>query len=137
MIYENKNLGGTVEILAADVFTAIPIAVQGSAVVKAGTPLTASGAVSSTGSDAAGILLYDVDPTVNPNAALVVQGVIDLKKAQAHSGVTLNAEALKAAVPGVVLRDNIGVNADDTGENEGDTGENEGDTGENEDDTGA
>nr|DAN94891.1 MAG TPA: Head decoration protein, Viral protein.95A [Caudoviricetes sp.] len=113
------NIGGTVEILAADDFIAIPIAVTETSLVKAGTPLTlagkkatvtegSSGAPSTT--DAAGILLYDVYPEDNPNAALVVQGVIDQKKAEAHSGVTLDAVALKTAVPGIVLRNNIGVN---------------------------
>ena len=55
-----------------------------------------------------------MDPAENPNAALVVRGIIDQKKAEAHSGATYDAAALKTAVPGIVLRDNIGVNAADT-----------------------
>ena len=102
--------GGTVEILASKDFQAIPIKVAtpdgGGTVVKAGTPLTADGA-STTGSGAVGVLLYDVDTAANPNAAAVVQGIIDATKAQAHSGVTY-VSALYSALPGIVFRTNIG-----------------------------
>ena len=50
----------------------------------------------------------------HPNAALVVRGIIDQKKAEKHAGMTYDAAALKTAVPGIVLRDNVGVNAADT-----------------------
>lgn len=126
MIFAENEITGTVEILASKDFQAIPIkvAVPGSIVdgkfvpaddpvVKAGTPLTADGA-STTGAGAIGILLYDVDTATNPNGAAVVIGIIDSVKAQAHSGVTYAAAALKSALPAVILRDNIGVNADDT-----------------------
>lgn len=83
MNFAKTTYGGTVEILASKDFQAIPVKVAGSSVVKAGTPLTAAGE-STTGSGAIGILLYDVDPTKNPNAAAVVQGIIDATKAQAH-----------------------------------------------------
>lgn len=122
MVMDVTTVTGTVEILASKDFQAIPIkvAVPGSTVdgtfvpaddpvVKAGTPLTSAGA-STTGSGAVGILLYDVNTAANPNGAAVVQGIIDKTKAQAHSGVTY-AAALATALPGVVLRDNIGVNA--------------------------
>lgn len=114
MIFQKTTLAGGVEILASKDFQAIPVTVaapQSGTVVKAGTPLTDAGA-STTGSGAIGILLYDVDTAVNPNGAAVVHGIIDKTKAQAHSGVTY-ADALTTALPGVVLRDNIGVNADD------------------------
>lgn len=110
MNFSKTTYGGSVEILASKDFDAIPItvAVPGSGtVVKAGTPLTASGE-STTGSNAVGILLYDVDTAKNPNAAAVVRGIIDSKKAQAHSGVEYNASNLKSALPGVVLRGDIG-----------------------------
>lgn len=55
-----------------------------------------------------------MDPSEYPNAALVVRGIIDQRKAEKHSGVTYDAAALKTAVPGIVLRDNTGVNAADT-----------------------
>lgn len=121
MVMDITTVAGSVEILASKDFQAIPIkvAVPGSTVdgtfvpandpvVKAGTPLTAAGA-STTGSGAVGILLYDVDTATNPNGAAVVMGIIDKTKAQTHSGVTY-AAALATALPGVVMRDNIGVN---------------------------
>ena len=99
MKFSKTSVGGTVEILAADDFVAIPIKVDETSTVKAGTPTSYA--------TAAGMLLYDVDPTENPNGALLVQGVVDKAKAQEHSGVTLDTTF---AVPGIILRDNIGVN---------------------------
>lgn len=112
MIYQTTEVGGTVEILAADEFKAIPIKLAAtSGVVKAGTPITAAGAADTDGAAAAGILLYDVDVARNPNGAIVVEGIIDLTKAKAHSGVSgMTAANLKTAVPGIVCRENIGVN---------------------------
>lgn len=109
MNFSKKTVGGDVEILASKDFQAIPIKVatpgEGT-VVKAGTPLTSAGA-STTGASAVGILLYDVDTALNPNGAIVVQGIIDSEKAQAHCGVSYNTSDLKSALPGIVLRDNI------------------------------
>jgi len=112
MKMKQTTAAGTVEILASKDFQAIPIevATPGSGtVVKAGTPLTSAGE-STTGSGAVGILLYDVDTAANPNGAIVVQGIIDSTKAQAHSGVTY-VSALYSALPGIVFRTNIGVNS--------------------------
>ena len=112
MVMDITTVAGGVEILASKDFQAIPVKVATPAsgtVVKAGTPLTSAGA-STTATGAVGILLYDVDTAENPNGALVVQGIIDATKAQAHSGVTY-AEGLAAALPGIVLRTNTGVNA--------------------------
>lgn len=123
MKMKSTSVTGTVEILASKDFTAIPFTVTETTAVKAGQPMTLDGKkatyTAGTGgaagtTNANGILLYDVDPTENPNAALVVQGVIDGKKAASHSGATIDAAALKAAVPGIVVRENIGVTADDT-----------------------
>lgn len=111
MKFTTTNVAGAVEILAADDFVGIPIKVAGTGVMKAGTPLTAAGAKSADGAGAAGILLYNVDTAANPNGTIVVQGVINQKKAEAHAGVSYDEAALKTAVPGIVLRDNIGVNA--------------------------
>lgn len=99
MKYTNTSIGGSVEILASKDFQAVPVCVQSSEPVKAGTPMTFGGMI---GSDFPpdGILLYDVDPAENPNGALVVHGIIDGEKAQAHSGVSLK----KFKVPGIVLR---------------------------------
>ena len=108
MKFTEVTVDGTVEILAADKFLGMPIKVSGNNVVKAGTPLTAAGA-STTGENAVGILLYDVDPTENPNGTVVTHGYIDAAKAQTHSGVTY-ASAIYAALPAITFRTNIGVN---------------------------
>ena len=106
MNFAKTAYAGTIEILASNDFQAIPVKVAGSSVMKAGTPLTAAGE-STTGANAIGILLYDVDPAKNPNGAAVVQGIIDATKAQAHSTVTY-VDALYSALPGIVFRTNIG-----------------------------
>lgn len=106
MKFAKTNYAGTIEILASNNYQAIPAKVAGSSILKAGTPITAEG-TSTTGSGAIGILLYDVDPTKNPNGAVVVQGIIDAVKAQAHSEVSY-ADALYSALPGIVFRTNIG-----------------------------
>lgn len=113
MKFKTTEVGGTPEILAASDFDAIPFTVTEAAPVKAGALMTIQGKKAAAAS-ADGVLLYDVDPAKNPNAALVVRGIIDKKKAEEHSGVTYDAAALKTAVPGIVLRDNIGVAAADT-----------------------
>lgn len=116
MKFAETSIAGGVEILASNDYQAVPIKVatpsgEGvtTTIVKAGTPLTAVGA-STTGANAVGVLLYDVDTAENPNGAAVVQGIIDATKAQAHSGVTY-ASALYTALPGIVFRTNIGVNS--------------------------
>ena len=110
MKFNQTSVGGGVEILASKDFQAIPVKVatpgEGT-VVKAGTPLTDAG-VSTTGSGAIGVLLYDVDTAENPNGAAVVQGIINATVAQSHSGVSY-ASALYEALPGVIFRSNIGV----------------------------
>lgn len=116
MKFAETTIAGGIEILASNDYQAVPIKVatpsgEGvtTTIVKAGTPLTAAGA-STTGANAVGVLLYDVDTAENPNGAAVVQGIIDATKAQAHSGVTY-ASALYTALPGIVFRTNIGVNS--------------------------
>ena len=113
MIYATKAINDSVEILVGltDMHTLTPIkgATPGSGtVVKAGTPLTSAGE-STTGANAVGILLWDVDTAVNPNGTVIQSGPIDSTKAQAHSGVTY-ASALYSALPAVQFRTNIGVN---------------------------
>lgn len=99
-------------ILAADTYVAIPFTVTESGVVKAGYPMAKTGkkASATTGvsdaavTDAIGILLHTVDPSVNPNGALLIQGVVDQKKAKASSGFSFTADdvaALHKAVPAV------------------------------------
>lgn len=113
MIMDISTYGGSVEILASKDFQAIPVKVvpaddATTTVVKAGTPLASTGKPT-TGSGAIGILLYDVDTAVNPNAAAVVAGIIDSTKAQSHSGVTY-VSALYSALPAITFRTNIGTN---------------------------
>lgn len=109
MKFSKTSVGGTVEILAADDFVAIPICVTETAAVPAGMPMTAAGkkVAATSYATAVGMLLYDVDPTENPNGALLVQGVVDKKKVESHASITLDDTF---AVPGIILRDNIGVN---------------------------
>nr|DAE78502.1 MAG TPA: Head decoration protein, Viral protein.95A [Caudoviricetes sp.]DAM73738.1 MAG TPA: Head decoration protein, Viral protein.95A [Caudoviricetes sp.]DAQ60253.1 MAG TPA: Head decoration protein, Viral protein.95A [Caudoviricetes sp.]DAV73131.1 MAG TPA: Head decoration protein, Viral protein.95A [Caudoviricetes sp.] len=100
-------------ILASNDYTAIPFTVTETAAVKAGYPMTKAGK-KATSATADGILLYDVDPAENPNASLLIRGVIDTKKAAASSGFTYDTDAiaaLKTAIPGIFCRDNISVNA--------------------------
>ena len=116
MKFAKTAYAGTIEILASNDYQGVPITVAtpgSGTVVKAGTPLTAAGEAT-TGSGAVGILLYDVDTAANPNATIVVIGIIDAVKAQAHSGVTY-ASALYSALPGIVFRTNIGATGE-TGE---------------------
>lgn len=116
MNFSKTTYDGSIEILAADEFKAIPVKCGAPAagnIMKAGTPLTSAG-VSTTGASAVGILLYDVDVTKNPNGAAVVEGIIDSAKAQAHSGVEYSVSDLKAALPGVYLRGNISAKQDVT-----------------------
>lgn len=105
------ELNGGIEILASDDFQAIPIEVTETALVKAGTPLTKAGKKALAGTGAAGYLRYDVDPTINPNGALVVDGIVDYAKAKTNAGITASLADLQAAIPNVILRDNTGVNA--------------------------
>ena len=80
----------------------------------AGKKAAVSGDSGSKTINADGILLYDIDTAENPNACLLIRGVIDIKKAAASSSFTYDADAIKAlktAVPGIFCRDNISVNA--------------------------
>ena len=110
MNFSKTTLNGTVEILASKDFTAIPVDVtkateyNNETYLPAGTPLSFS--ATNDFYPGSGILLYDVYPVTNPNAALVVKGVIDAKKAQEHANVTYTSEIM-AAMPGIVFRFNV------------------------------
>ncbi len=112
MKFKKTAVGGTVEILASKDFQAIPAKISGTEVVKAGMPITAAGAAAPDGTGAVGILLYDVDPTANPNCALVVIGIVDWAKCKEHSGATATAATMADVLPAFTVRDHIGVNAD-------------------------
>ena len=109
MKYSTSSVGGTVEILASSTFQSIPAKISGTEAVKAGMPITAAGAPIKAGTGAVGILLYDVDPTVNPNCALVVSGIVDWTKCKANSGATATGTAMKGILPGSTFRDDIKV----------------------------
>jgi hypothetical protein len=70
-------------------------------------PITDAGAAAAAGTGAVGILLYDVDPTENPNCALVVSGIVDWTKCKSNSGATASASDMKAILPGITFRENI------------------------------
>lgn len=97
--------GDTVEILATDLFEAVPLAITETAAVKAGMPITQDGKKAADGSGAIGILLYDVDPEANPNAAIVVEGIVDWGKCKAHSGATATAEEIAKVLPKITFRE--------------------------------
>lgn len=110
MRYSTKTVGGTVEILAADTFTGIPVCLAPSdTVYKAGTPIDDANAAALDGDGAVGILLYDVDTSINPNGTIVVAGVIDYNKIVANAGVTASVGDLKDAMPAICFRSNINV----------------------------
>lgn len=106
-------------ILAADTYVAIPFTVKETNAVPAGYPMaktglkaavTTSTSAADAATDAIGILLHTVDPAVNPNGALLIQGVIDVDKAKL-SGFTYSANdiaVLKKAVPAVFCRTDVG-----------------------------
>lgn len=103
-----KKIDERPEILAADNYFAVPVLCHGSDVIKAGTPMTAAGAVALDGYGASGILLYDVDPTQNPVGSLVVHGIIDYAKAKQNAGITATAATLQSAIRCIRFRTDIG-----------------------------
>ena len=116
MYYGSNSKLGMKEILATDAYQAVPIKVaapEEGNIVRAGTPLTSAG-VATTGENAVGILLYDVNTDENANAAIVVSGLINAVAAQAWSGVTYDVSALKAALPGIRVRTNVKTEGGDT-----------------------
>lgn len=100
--------GDTTEILANDHYVAITKALNfagnSTGIFKAGTPIGADGKAATTTSNvsnAVGILLSDATAD-NPNGTIIVHGFIDTAKAQANSGVTIDA-ATKSALPMVLF----------------------------------
>ena len=107
MKFTKTSVGGTVEILAADDYTAIPIKVAGSSVVKAGMPMKYDGTSVAAGTASNGILLYDVDPNENPNGSLIVAGVVYWANCKSHSGSTATAATLTGFLPAFAFLGNI------------------------------
>lgn len=85
---------GDVEILNRKNFEAIPMTIDASALVKAGTPINASGVpvTATPWTGAYGILLYDVDPKVNPQGTIVKKGFLNKGRIQAHLGSAITLD---------------------------------------------
>ena len=110
MQYEQTEYVGDVQILNRKPFEAIPMTLDftsvvtklanGKKVVKAGTPIGATGTVDNTAT-VVGILLHDVTED-RPQGTLLKKAYINTAVAKAHSGVTIEA-AVKAALPMIVF----------------------------------
>ena len=110
MQYEQTEYVGDVQILKRKPFEAIPMTLDfssvgtklanGKKVVKAGTPIGATGTVDNTAT-VVGILLHDVTED-RPQGTLLKKAYINTAVAQAHSGVTIEA-AVKTALPMIVF----------------------------------
>lgn len=109
MQFESKTIGAKVEILNRDGYEGVPVTLDftvvtetenGRKIVKAGTPIGATGVVDNTAT-VKGILFWDVYED-RPIGTILKKAYINTAKAQAHSGVTISAEA-KAALPMVVF----------------------------------
>lgn len=111
MMFKDATFAGDVQILKRPPFEGIPItldftnvtakdAATGLKVVKAGTPIDDDGVASNDG-DAIGILLWDVLED-RPQGTILKKAYIDLAKAEANCGLTIDA-AVKAALPMVVF----------------------------------
>lgn len=104
MGYNRVTVGNGVEILYNSEYVGKAVTLDSAAftdnVCKAGTPISAVGAVANS-ANAFGILLHDV--TIDrPQGTIVIGGYIHTARAQTHSGVTVSEEA-KAAMKNVVF----------------------------------
>lgn len=104
MAFEAAIVRDDVEVLYNSEYVGKAITLDSAAftneICKAGTPISAAGAVANTAS-AMGILLCDVHQS-RPQGTLVIGGYINTAAAKAHSGVTI-AEDAKAAMKNVVF----------------------------------
>ena len=110
MQYEQTEYVGDVQILKRKPFEAIPMTLDftsvvtklanGKKVVKAGTPIGATGTVDNTAT-VVGILLHDVTED-RPQGTLLKKAYINTEVAKAHSGVTIES-AVKTALPMIVF----------------------------------
>lgn len=110
MIYAETSFGADVQILKRPPFEGVALTLDftsvtdtdefGNKIVKAGTPIGATGVADNTGT-VAGILLFDVIER-RPQGTILKKAYINTAVAQAHSGVTISADA-KAALPMVVF----------------------------------
>lgn len=110
MQFEQTSYAGDVQILKRKPFEAIPMTLDfknvtsttdnGKKIVKAGTPIGASGTADNTAT-VVGILLHDVLEE-RPQGTLLKKAYINTVVAQKHSGVTI-AAAVKTALPMIVF----------------------------------
>ena len=110
MQFEQTSCAGDVQILKRKPFEAIPMTLDfgnvtdttsnGKKIVKAGTPIGASGVADNTAT-VVGILLHDVLEE-RPQGTLLKKAYINTAVAQEHSGVTI-AAAVKTALPMIVF----------------------------------
>lgn len=109
MQFEQTVYAGDVQILKRKPFEAIPMTldftnvtteVNGKKIVKAGTPIGATGVVDNTAT-VVGILLHDVVAD-RPQGTLLKKAYINTAVAEAHCGVTYDT-AVKTALPMVVF----------------------------------
>ena len=110
MQYEQTEHLGDVQILKRKPFECIPMTLDftsvstklpnGKKVVKAGTPIGATGVVDNTAT-VVGILLHDVSED-RPQGTLLKKAYINTALAEKHCGVTYEA-AVKTALPMVVF----------------------------------
>lgn len=110
MLFEQTVYTGDVQILKRKPFEGIAMTLDFSAVtdttdsgkkiVKAGTPIGATGVVDNTAT-VIGILLHDVIED-RPQGTLLKKAYINTVVAETHSGVTYDA-AVKTALPMVVF----------------------------------
>lgn len=110
MQFEQTSYAGDVQILKRKPFEAIPMTLDftsvetklesGKKVVKAGTPIGASGTADNTAT-VVGILLHDVTDD-RPQGTLLKKAYINTAVAQKHSGVTISA-AVKTALPMIIF----------------------------------
>lgn len=109
MLFEQTVYTGDVQILKRIPFEGIPMTLDftsvvagtdGKKVVKAGTPIGATGVADNT-STVVGILLHDVSEE-RPQGTLLKKAYINTEVAATHSGITIS-EAVKTALPMVVF----------------------------------
>lgn len=106
MYLDTKSVAGTTEILASNDYQAVPLALTETSKVLAGMPISQDGKAAPAGTNAIGILLYDVDPNRNPNAAIVVDGIVDWGKCKAHNTeITATAGDIAKILPNITFRE--------------------------------
>lgn len=110
MLFEQTEYAGDVQILKRKPFEGIAITLDfssvsdttnsGKKIVKAGTPIGASGVADNTAT-VVGILLHDVVED-RPQGTVLKKAYINTAVAEKHAGITY-ADAVKTALPMVVF----------------------------------